>query len=153
MRHTVPVPDDERRPSRRTLRLSTKVALYFALTGLVASLALAVVTYAVSRSFLLDQRLQVARTQTYANAKTVRDQILVGQQPDPARDLRTEGGGFEVILRDDRQFGFPDHPIDSFPLELRTLVAQGGSGQQRFELEGEPYGGVGIALPAADAQH
>lgn len=153
MGHTVTVSDDDRRPSRRTLRLRTKVALYFALTGLVASLALAVVTYAVSRSFLLDQRLQVARTQTYANAKTVRDQILVGQQPDPARDLRTEGGGFAVILRDDRQFGFPDHPIDSFPLELRTLVSQGGSGQQRFELEGEPYVGVGVALPAADSQY
>ena len=147
------MPDDDRRLMRRTLRLRTKVALYFALTGLVASLALAVVTYAASRSFLIDQRLQVARTQTYANAKTVRDQILAGQQPDPARDLRTEGGGFAVILRGDRQFGFPDHPIDSFPVELRTVVTQGGSGQQRFELEGEPYVGVGIALPAAEAEY
>ena len=59
---------------RRTLRLRTRVTLFFSLTALVASLGLAVVTYAVSRSFLIEQRQQTARAQAYANAKTVKDQ-------------------------------------------------------------------------------
>ena len=58
---------------RRTLRLRTRVTLFFGLTALVASLGLAVVTYAVARSFLIDTRQETARTQTFANAKIVRD--------------------------------------------------------------------------------
>ena len=44
---------------RRSLRLRTRVTLFFSLTALVASLALAVVTYGVARNFLVDQRSQV----------------------------------------------------------------------------------------------
>ena len=61
---------------RRTLRLRTRVTIFFSLTALVASLGLAVVTFAVARSFLIDQREQTARTEAYAHAKTVRDQLL-----------------------------------------------------------------------------
>ena len=50
--HTVPVADRQ----RRSLRLRTRVTLFFSLTALVAGLALAVVTYAVARTFLVDQR-------------------------------------------------------------------------------------------------
>ena len=139
---------------RRTLRLRTRVTLFFSLTGLVASMGLAVVTFAVARSFLIDQRMQVARTQTYANAKTVRDQLLAEQQIDPLRDLRTEGGGFATIVQGDRiQNSDVRHPIKDIPLELRTAVGQGASGQQRFELGGEPFVAVGINIPSVSAQY
>jgi hypothetical protein len=57
--HTVPVADRQ----RRSLRLRTRVTLFFSLTALVASLALAVVTYGVARNFLVDQRSQVILNQ------------------------------------------------------------------------------------------
>jgi signal transduction histidine kinase len=138
----------------RTLRLRTRVTLYFSLTGLVTSLALAVVTYALAQSYLVEQRLQVARTQTYANAKTVRDQLLAEQQLDPVRDLRTEGSGFAVVVHDGRNlYSDVRYPVESIPVELRTVVDQGGSGQQRFELGGEPFVAVGINIPAVHAQY
>ena len=138
---------------RRTLRLRTRVTLFFSLTALVASLGLAVVTFAVARSFLIDQRQQSARAQTYANAKAVRDQLLA-DQPFEILDLRTESGGFPLLFQDGRAFA-PDsrYPVEAFPLELRTAALQGQSGQQRFEYEGKPYVAVGISMPAADAQY
>jgi signal transduction histidine kinase len=138
----------------RTLRLRTRVTLFFSLTGLVISFALAIVTYTLARSYLIDQRLQVTRAQTYANAKTVRDQLLAEQQLDPVRDLRTEGSGFAVILQGDKTY-YTDvrYPVETIPPELRLVVSQGGNGQQRFDLQGEPFVAVGVNIPAVDAQY
>lgn len=138
---------------RRTLRLRTRVTLFFSLTALVASLGLAVVTYAVSRSFLIDQRQQTAQTQAFANAKTVRDQLLIDQKFD-VLDLRTESGGFPVLVLDGEQFPLnASYPLEAFPLELRTAVSQGETAQQRFEYLGDPYVAVGVNMPAVNAQY
>lgn len=141
-------------PRLRTLRLRTRVTLFFSLIGLLTSLALAVVTYALARGYLIDQRLQVARTQTFSNAKTVRDQLLAEQQIDPVRDIRTEGGGFAVIAQGDRRISSDvRYTLDAVPIELRTIIDQGGSGQQRFAINGEPMVAVGVNLPAVHAQY
>jgi signal transduction histidine kinase len=139
-------------PRRRTLRLRSRVTLFFSLTALVASLGLAAVTYAVSRTFLIEQRQQTARAQAYANAKTVKDQLLLDQTFD-VLDLRTESGGFPLLIVDGTPFVSDLYSVDAFPIELRTSVSQGGSGQQRFEFGGDPYVAVGIAMPAVNAQY
>lgn len=137
----------------RTLRLRTRVTLVFSLTALVASLGLALATFAAARQFLIEQRTQTARTQAFANAKTVKDQLLLDQRID-LLDLRTESGGFPLLIVDGRQFTADlTYGIDAFPLELRTSVAQGGSAQQRFDYRGDPYVAVGVAMPAVDAQY
>ena len=138
---------------RRTLRLRTRVTLFFSLTALVASLGLAVTTYAVARSYLIDQRQQTAQTQAFANAKTVRDQLLVEGQYD-LRDLRTESGGFPVLVQDGVQFtADASYSLEAFPLELRTAVSQGGTAQQRFEYLGDPYVAVGLHMPSVNSQY
>lgn len=138
---------------RRTLRLRTRVTLFFSLTALAAGLGLAVATYAVARSFLIDQRQETARTQAFANAKIVRDQLLVEPQFDP-RNLRTESGGFPVLVLDGVQYTADvNYSLEAFPPELRTLVAQGESAQQRFEYLGDPYVAVGVAMPGVNAQY
>ncbi|MDO8363300.1 MAG: HAMP domain-containing sensor histidine kinase [Actinomycetota bacterium] len=137
---------------RRTLRLRTRVTLFFSLSALVASLALAVVTFAVARSFLIDQRQQTARTQAYANAKTVLDQLTAENRFDIA-DLKTESGGFALLFQDNVPFPDFRFPVEAFPSELLATVALGSSGQQRFEYEGNPYVAVGINMPAANAQY
>lgn len=150
MSHTGAVTEKRR---RRTLRLRSRVTLYFSLTALASTLGLAAVTYAVSHSFLIDQREQTARTQAYANAKTVKDQLLTGQEFDII-DLRTESGGFPLLLRDGVAFtADARYSLDSFPLELRTAVSQGGSAQQRFEFNDEPFVAVGVNMPAVNAQY
>jgi len=154
MGHTVSVTDQ---PRRRTMRLRTRVTLFFSLTALLASLALALVTYAVARSFLIDQRTSVARTQAFTNARIVRDQLLA----DPTNigtfipTLRTEGEGFALLVlppngRIPSDVRFQQ---DSFPADLQTTVAQGSSALQRFGLDGNPFIGVGVYVAAADAQY
>jgi signal transduction histidine kinase len=142
---------------RRTLRLRTRVTLFFSLTALLASLALAVVTYAVARSFLIDQRTSVARTQAFTNARIVRDQLLA----DPANigtfipTLRTEGEGYALLVippnaRIPSDVRFQQ---DAFPQNLRTTVAQGNSAIERFSTDDEPFIAVGVYIAAAKAQY
>ncbi len=139
---------------RRTLRLRTRVTLFFSLTALVASLALAVVTYAVARSVLIEQRQETARTQAETNAKTVFDQLSDGQQFD-MRDLRTEGEGFALLVQGEGRSSFTDFSksLDDFPSELLATVGLGTSGQQTYELDGEAFIAVGINMPAVDAKY
>ncbi len=137
---------------RRTLRLRTRVTLFFSLTALAASLGLAVVTYAVARSFLIDQRQQTAQTQAFANASTVKGLLRTDQRVD-ILDLPTETGGFPLLLIDNVPFADPRFPLDAFPVELRLVVAQGGSAQQRFEYDSKPYVAVGVNMPSVDAQY
>ena len=135
------------------MRLRTRVTLVFSLTASLAGLVLAIVTFAVARSFLIEQREQTARTEAFANAKTVRDQLLVEQRFDVST-LRTESGGFTVLLVDDvARVADARYSLDSFPVELRLVVDQGGSGFQRYEYDGDPYVAVGINMPAAEAQY
>ena len=56
---------------RRALRLRARVTLFFALTALAASLGLAVVTYAVARNYLLDQRVSTAQSQATSSVRRV----------------------------------------------------------------------------------
>lgn len=139
---------------RRTLRLRTRVTLFFSLTALVASLALAVVTYAVARSVLIEQREETARTQAATNAKTVFDLLLDDQQFD-MRDLRTEGEGFALLIESDGESAVTDisRSQDDFPAELFVTVGLGSSAQQRYELDGIPYVAVGIDMPAVKAKY
>ena len=139
---------------RRTLRLRTRVTLFFSLTALVASLALAVVTYAVARSVLIDQRQETARTQANANAKTIFDR-LSDDQPFDMVNLRTEGGGFALLIQADGESAPTDfsHSQDDFPSELLATVDLHSSAQQRYELDGEPFVAIGIYMPAISAKY
>ncbi len=86
--------------SRRTWRLRTRVTLFFSVATLAASLSLGVVTYLVSRNFLLDQRTSVAKSQAFANAKSLKDELRAA--PDTIGNfvltqLPTEGAGCAVV--------------------------------------------------------
>lgn len=139
---------------RRTLRLRTRVTLFFAFTALAASLALAVVTYAVARNYLLDQRLAAAQNQAFNNAKAVRDELRAptGDIESLILQLRTEGGGFAILLLP------PNRPYysnlrfqeDVLPSALVANVDRGINGYQRFDTEDDPYLGVGISIAEFD---
>jgi two-component system, OmpR family, sensor histidine kinase MtrB len=146
------------RSRRRTLRLRSRVTVFFGTAALLASLTLAITTYAVAKSFLVDQRTSVARRQAWINAKAVKDQMLL----DPATigdfmtlDLRTEGDGFALtVLNDLRRFPTKTQfSRDAFPTELAAAVAQGFSGSQRFTVNGDHYVGVGVYIQATGTQY
>src|SRR5690606_25160200 len=63
--------------SRRSLRLRVRVGLFFTLAALFVTILLSIVTYYSARTYLLDQRNESARSQAFANARTVRDALSV----------------------------------------------------------------------------
>jgi two-component system sensor histidine kinase MtrB len=146
---------------RRSLRLRTRVTLFFSLTALVAGLALAVVTYAVARSFLVDQRSETILTQAVANATSVRSTLLqIPPLPDDRVDAlvkslkrSSEGFAFLRVSGKDPSVSDSAFPTTAYPAELMAYVAQGGSATQRFSVKGEPFMAVGINIPAAHAQY
>ncbi|MEY2553844.1 MAG: two-component system, OmpR family, sensor histidine kinase MtrB [Ilumatobacteraceae bacterium] len=136
--------------------------MFFSLTALVASLALAVVTYGVARNFLVDQRTKVIEAQAISNATLVQRTLLV--PPAPGKDalstlivsLKRSGEGFAFLNVADVGEFLNDARFQrsSFPPELMgAVVAQGGAATQRFSFGGEPYMAVGINIPSAHAQY
>lgn len=137
-------------PARRSLSLSTRVTLSFGVVALLAGIGLTTLTYFVARTSLLDQRSRAAQIQAFGNA---RDLQLSFQEPGSVGDvflrLPIESGGF-AHLTDPRLNSRVNFGIDRFPIELRNAVDNGRSGMQRFDVDGDPYLGVGVHLAAQD---
>jgi two-component system, OmpR family, sensor histidine kinase MtrB len=137
------------------------VTLFFSLTALVASLALAVVTYGVARNFLVDQRSKVIEAQAISNATLVQRTLLGPPVPDKEAirklvlSLKRSGEGFAFLnVADAGEFMDARFQRSSFPPALMgAVVAQGGGETQRFSVDGEPYMAVGINIPSARAQY
>ncbi len=146
--------DERTTAPRRALRLRTRVTVFFALTALAASLALAVVTYAVARTYLLDQRVSAAQNQAFNNAKAVRDELRAptGDIESLVLQLRTEGDGFAILLLPPNQPYYSNLRFqeDVLPPALVSNVDRGINGYQRFDTAGSPYLGVGIYVAEFD---
>jgi two-component system, OmpR family, sensor histidine kinase MtrB len=140
------------------MRLRTKVSLLFGLIALVATLILTVVTYAFARSALLEQRGELARTQSVSNALRVREHLRQGAQNFGSwfqSSIRPESGGFAAAVLSDDQPASTDtrFSFEDFPSQLRTAVDVGQSGVQRFTLGNERYVGIGVHIAEVDANY
>lgn len=138
----------------RSPRLSTRVALFFGIIGLLAGLGLTTATYSIARDSLLDQRISTARSTAFDHALSVRNAFEVsGDDPGAVSEaflgLGIEPGGFAVLTRPEIAY-LVQYSETSFPLALRESVERGQSGQQQFELDGEPYLGIGVHIRAYD---
>lgn len=137
------------------------MTLFFSLTALVASLALAVVTYGVARNFLVSQRSQVIVTQAISNATRVRLNLLAEPPPssrsinDLVISLKRPGEGFAFLTISGQNPWTSDASFQrsAYPAQLMVAVGLGGGATQRFSVKGEPYMAVGINIPAAKAQY
>ena len=145
-------------PRRRTLRLRTRVTLFFAFIALLAGIVLLGVTYGFARNDLLDEELAAARTQTFRNADLVRAQLTV----DPEEIgiyfddvLRTDPNGFAVLAYDDPAAPRPvtdlRHPISDFPDRLVEAVSEGRAGWLNATFDGDDYVTVGVHIGEYDA--
>lgn len=144
-------------PASRSLRLRVRVGLFFTVAALVVTLLLSAVTYYSARAYLLDQRDESARSQAFANGRTVRDALAVeGTDPDRlVKSIRTEGGGFALLqLSNGRFFGQSlQFPPTAMPSALLEHTSAGESGMQRFTASGDPFVGVGVYIASLDATY
>lgn len=132
------------------------MVLFFSATALIAGIALTAVTYVLARSFLVDQRSSVARTQAFSNAKVVNDQLVADPQfvGDLVARLRTDGAGFALLVTPDGEYLSDNRfSASAIPAGLLRAVDAHRSAEQFFRLDGAPYLAVGVFLGAFDGRY
>ena len=143
---------------RRTLRLRTRVTLFFAFIALLAGIVLIGVTYGFARSNLLDDDTTSAQQQAFVNADLVREQLTV--DPDSIGiffddELRTDPEGFAVLSSSEpdapRAITDLRHPLGDFPERLVESVRTGTSAIQNAAIDGADYVTVGVYIAEYDA--
>ncbi|MEO6570082.1 MAG: ATP-binding protein [Ilumatobacteraceae bacterium] len=147
---------------RHSLRLSTRVTLFFGAMALLGGVGLTVATFLFARSSLLDQRITTGRGTTIEHAGGLND--LLDTEPDSrtvaqfVQDLDTDTGGFAVLLSgvdpDGRLIEVSSrvgYGVDELPTELVDSVIAGQSGHQIYsDGSGDPWLGVAVSLRAHD---
>lgn len=139
--------------TRRSLRLSTRVTLSFGIVALLAGVSLTVLTYLIARNSLIEQRSTAAQFQSFTNARDIQLAYPDATElSDVMRRLPVEADGFAALTepRLQTRLGFG---LEQFPVQLRTAVTDGRSAQQRFDLAGDPYLGVGVHIAAFDTAY
>jgi len=152
-----------KRMPRIRLGLRGRMVTFFGLAALAAAIALSLVTYASTRSYLLGQRTDVAKRQAFNNAQLVRT-VIAGDRSNVAdvmTNIRSERGGYAVLHLEATETSvesfYAQEPLrftqSNLPPELIDRTIAGASGRQRFSFNGQPYEGVGVAIPSLGAQY
>ena len=142
---------------RRTLRLRTRVSLFFAFIALLAGVVLIGVTYGLARNNLLSEDENTARQQAFSNADLVRERLSL----DPGSvgvffddELRTDPDGFAVLSSSNpaapRASTSVLHPVTDFPERLVDAVRSGDAAVQLSTIQGAPYITVGVNIAEYD---
>lgn len=142
---------------RRSLRLSTRVTLFFGAMALIGAVGLTVATFLFARSSLLDQRIVTAKVDAVEHARVVNDILDTDAETiqETVEDLETDPDGFAVLLPSARSFPERPRPIvsrsgfflDDLPAELVEAVSAGESVQQLYQDDdGDPWLGVGVYM-------
>ena len=163
---SVPLSRDRPRP-RRSIGLRTRATLFFSVAGLLLSLGLAALTYAVSRNYLLDQRQAAVVNQAQLNAGHIRDRLVARLSSpkityeDIIGEANTEGNaGFAVLhIGDTTNRYFPKKGVaftqQDLPPGIRQQIVDGGAqvGVQNFTFKGGAYIVVGVTIAAFDSHY
>jgi signal transduction histidine kinase len=147
---------------RRSLRLSTRVTLFFGLIALLGGIGLTVATFLFARNSLLDQRITSAQAAATFHAQSmnealdaqssVDDPVAASQVVSDAMfDLEIEADGFAVLDTQPPISTRVGRSPNDFPDQLLEEVRRGRSARQQFvDAEGKPYLAIGINMRAFD---
>lgn len=139
----------------RRLGLRARVTAAFAVSALMLSVTLALLTFFLSRSYLLHQRENTAVRQAILNAKVVQDTLLEGADPNhviPSLDRLLNSQSI-VQLGARRYESAPLFAGPPVSASLQTEVARGVPVRQRFTRAGVPRISVGLPLPRVGASY
>lgn len=131
------------------------MTLVFAGLALVISAGLAIFSYELTRSYLLDRRDSTARQEAFVNARAVRDALQVNRLDVRVALAQARTGSNSVVMRVGRQWFGTSVGVSraEVPDSLRRLVAAGEAGTQNTELASVPHVAVGLPLPAVDGSY
>lgn len=126
--------------------LRSKVALTFGLLSMIVSMLVAGGVFMLARSYLLTQRESASLTRALLDARSVDSAIAGGEKPGEALNALPVVGSSHALMRVGATWysrGVTVAPAD-LPLPLVEQALGSGGGQQRFEVNGQKYYGVGV---------
>lgn len=142
--------------ARRSLRLTTRVTLFFGAIALLGAILLTVATFLFARNSLVNQRIANAKVAAIRNAGEM-DDVLSLRDPKSTSDAMTNldldtDGGYAVLVAEPTPFiARVGRGVDAFPPLLIETVRNGQSGHQIFiGPDDDPYLGIAIHLAAYD---
>ncbi len=141
------------------LSLPARLAFAFAIGAGVVTSVLGGSSYYYVRGYLLEERYNEASRQAFSNARVVRDTLRDKNPDDPNPDvvpllngLRSEAGSYPLIRYEGAWKGITGgRSADLLPPSFTQHLLKGGSGSQRFGLNGEVELAVGVPIPAVGA--
>jgi signal transduction histidine kinase len=141
----------------KQLGLRARITAVFALGGLALSASLALATYELTRSSLLEERERASIRAAYLDAAFIRTG-LGGADPDVSAALQALDTGEQrrPLLRRNGQFfarTADDGLTSALPQDLQRLVERGVPAVQRVPLRGGSAIVVGIPLPGVGASY
>ncbi|UWP78775.1 HAMP domain-containing histidine kinase [Dactylosporangium fulvum] len=135
--------------------LRTRVIAGFAAGALALSASMALISYQVTRSSLLDGRQRSTIRAATFDARVISAGLTV-DRPDIVAILRSldTGGNRRALLHRDGNWyarGADPRAVDAVPDGLQRMVESGGQGIQLVRIDGEPAVVVGISLSPTTA--
>ncbi len=138
--------------------LRRRVAVTFALGGLLLCATFAGAAYSITRDNLLDQRERTALRRAFQDARLLRDQLTTaGTSPADALAALTPSGNTAVVVQHRGRWYSSSLDIGSaaIPDSLRRSSEPGPDGGQaayvRVRSDGEPHLVVGVPIASVDA--
>lgn len=126
----------------------------FALGALLVSVVLAVLTYEVTRTFLVRQRTDSVTHQASVNARTATFALLKPpvNVASLLSSLESPSGSVSLLYHDGR-WSTPSAAVApaSLPLEVRKAVMANRRSEETFQLGGEPAMAIGVPLRSVRA--
>ena len=139
------------------LGLGARIAVLFAVGGLLVSVGIASATLALTRRQLVEAREETATAVAVSNATRLSNQLTpestIEDLPTVADSLTKVEGGQRIIRLGDDWLPAPELDNDDLPLDLLDRMGKRLGGQLVTEVRGEPHVVVGIPLSAFDADY
>ncbi|MEP6625095.1 MAG: HAMP domain-containing sensor histidine kinase [Acidimicrobiia bacterium] len=142
-------------PAGHRLGLRWRVSVVFAGLALLVSAGLAIFSYELTRTYLLDRRVSGARREAFTNARAVRDALRVNPADVRGALAQAQTGSGSVVVQSGSGWFGTSVGVGraEVPLSLRRLVAAGSAGTQYTTVASQPSIAVGLPLPAVNAAY
>lgn len=146
-------------PVRRRIGLRWRLTLTFALGAFILSVALASITFALTRQNLLDQREDTAVTRAIANAERLSTELAGDPTPAAiARDLAALSRPNDAnALLSYRDRWYSTNPAElsegDLPATLVTTVSGGQAARQRVRIDDIVHVVIGVPISDVDASY
>ena len=154
---TAPEPEDHVTDETSRLVLGNRIAVLFAVGGLLVSILLALSTLVLTRRQLIESREGAAAAMAVANATRLSNQLTpdssIGDIQTIADSLTRLEGGQRIIRLGDDWLPAPELDRDDLPPNLVLRLNDRTAGQVLAPVRGQPHFVVGIPLAAFDADY